>query len=118
MAAALTRAQLEKFCATLAGTTVDVKWGHDLMFSVGGKIYCGIADERGPVKSLSFKVPDHRFLELTDQPGIVPAPYAARFKWIRVDEPDRYGRRWIEDGVRTSYELVKAKLPKKLRDKL
>jgi predicted DNA-binding protein (MmcQ/YjbR family) len=118
MAAALTRSGLKKLAATWPGTTTDVKWGNDLMFSVGGKIFAGIANDREAVKEISFKVPDDQFLELTDQPGIVPAPYAARFKWVMVREPERYGRKWLENAVRTSYELVKAKLPKKVRDAL
>jgi len=66
----------------------------------------------------SFKVPDELFLALTEQPGIIPAPYAARNKWVRVTEPRRYGDAWLAARIRESYELVAAKLPKKTRQTL
>ena len=46
----------------------------------------------GPARSVSFKCEPARFLELTDVPGIVPAPYLARAHWVHVEEarrPDR-----------------------------
>ena len=47
-----------------------------------------------------------------------PSPYAARYKWIRVTEPARYGDAWLAARIRESYELVAAKLPKKTRQTL
>ena len=40
---------------------------------------------------MSFKVEDERFLELTDRPGIIPAPYLARAKWIYVENAEALG---------------------------
>jgi predicted DNA-binding protein (MmcQ/YjbR family) len=54
---------------------------------------------------LSFKVEDARFLELTDQPGIIPAPYLARAHWISVIEPQRFSHAELEglSATRTSW---------------
>jgi predicted DNA-binding protein (MmcQ/YjbR family) len=67
---------------------------------------------------LSFKVDKDRFLELTDQPGMIPAPYMARAFWVSIVEPERFARAEIEAFVRRSYELVRAGLSKKLQAKL
>ena len=97
------------------GVTQDIKWEDDLVFSVAGKmfaVYC----MRGPDKGrLSFKVDSDRFLELTDQPGVVPAHYMARAFWITLVEPERFSRENIEDFMKHSYELVRAKLTKRMQ---
>jgi predicted DNA-binding protein (MmcQ/YjbR family) len=46
-------AGLEKLCLSLKGTTTDVKWGADLCYSVGEKMYC-VTGLEGPF-SASFK---------------------------------------------------------------
>lgn len=107
---------LRTLCLSLPGVTEDIKWGHDLCFSVGGKMFCVTAadDESGA----SFKVLDEEFDELTSREGIIPAPYMARNKWVFVLEFS-----WLNDSewahyVRQSYELAKAKLPKKRQEEI
>jgi predicted DNA-binding protein (MmcQ/YjbR family) len=106
---------LSAFSSPWPGVTQDIKWEDDLVFSVSGKmfaVYC----MRGPDKGrLSFKVDSDRFLELTDQPGIVPAHYMARAFWITLVEPERFSRETIENFVQHSYELVRATLSKRLQ---
>ena len=108
--------ELEKLCAKWPGVTFDVKWGNDFVCSVGKKMFCATGTEgRG---GLSFKVPDELFLAMTEQDGVIPAPYVARYKWVLVQEPRKHARKWLEQNIRKSYELVRDKLPKKLRDSL
>ena len=83
----LTAAQLEALCRHWPGVTRDTKWGVDAVFSVGGKMVAVMPSDGSGGGRLSFKVADDRFLELTDQPGIIPAPYLARAHWISVMEP-------------------------------
>ena len=52
--------------------------------SVGGKMFCVFLLEAGRAATCSFKVDDERFLELTGVPGVIPAPYLARAKWVQV----------------------------------
>jgi predicted DNA-binding protein (MmcQ/YjbR family) len=92
------------------GTTEDIKWGNDLVFSVGGKMYC-VLDTEGSGR-VSFKVEDDLFLALTDRPGIVPAPYLAKARWVSLAEPDALTDPELRTMIRRSYELVRAKLPK------
>ncbi len=103
---------------TLPGVTSEVKWHDDLVFMVVGKmfaVYCFQGKNHGQV---SFKVEEERFLELTDQPHVIPAPYMARAHWISVLS----SAEWPEDRLRESmvhaYRLVRAKLPKKVQREL
>lgn len=75
---------LRKFCLSLPAATEDIKWGADLCFSVGGKMFC-VTSIDGPLK-ISFKVPDEDFEELAAQEGFIPAPYMARNKWVLLTD--------------------------------
>lgn len=111
----ITPAQLEKLCARWPGVTKDIKWGADLVFSVGGKMFVVMPSDGG---RLSFKVEDERFLELTDQPGMIAAPYLARARWVSVVEPKRFTTKELSALIRTAYGLIRAKLTKKLQAEL
>src|SRR5678815_5194535 len=71
---------LRKICSSLRAVTEDVKWGNDLVFSVGDKMFCAASLE--PPFSCSFKVPDDEFDEISNKNGFTPAPYMARAKWV------------------------------------
>lgn len=103
---------LRELCRALPAVTEDIKWGHDLCFSVAGKMFC-VAALDGPL-TVSFKVKDEEFEELSSSPGMRPAPYVARYKWVLVEDVSRLSRKEWAHYVRQSYELVKARLPKKL----
>ena len=104
---------LRKICLSLPAVTEDVKWDHDLVFSVGGKMFCVCSLE--PPFTCSFKVTDELFSELSNRVGFKPAPYMARAKWVMVENSSGINRSdWIS-YVRNSYELVKQKLTRKSR---
>ena len=98
-------------CLSLPGATEDVKWDNDLCFSVGGKMYC-VTSLEAPYK-IAFKVKDEEFEELSNTEGFMPAPYMARAKWVLVTDPGKLNNKEWEKYVKQSYELVKAKIPKK-----
>lgn len=108
--------QIRAFCLSLPSATEDVKWENDLCFCIAGKMFC-VTGLNGPFGA-SFKVKDDEFDELSTTPNIRPAAYVARYKWIYVDAEDRFTQDKWEHYIRQSYELVKAKLPKGLREKL
>jgi predicted DNA-binding protein (MmcQ/YjbR family) len=103
---------LREYCMGLPAVTEDIKWGHDLCFSVAGKMFC-VAALEGPL-TVSFKVKDDEFDEMSNSPGMRPAPYVARYKWVLVEEVSALSRKEWEHYVRQSYDLVRAKLPKKV----
>jgi len=114
----MTPQELETLCKDWPGVASSIKWEDDLVFSVAAKMFA-VVGLRGPHSGrLSFKVDKDRFLELTDQQGMIPAPYMARAFWVSIVEPERFARAEIEAFVRRSYELVRAGLSKKLQAKL
>jgi predicted DNA-binding protein (MmcQ/YjbR family) len=104
---------LRKYCATLPGATRDIKWGADEVYSVGAKMFAVFWIERGKARTASFKCDAERFLELTDQEGIVPAPYLARAHWVQVRETKALPDAAARELVQRSHALVMAKLTRK-----
>ena len=103
---------IRRICRTLPDTTEDIKWGSDLVFSVGGKMYLVVCLDSP--HTVAFKCTPEEFGELVERDGIIPAPYLARAMWVQEQKiGDALERPELERLVRTSYELVKAKLPKK-----
>jgi predicted DNA-binding protein (MmcQ/YjbR family) len=110
----MTIAAVRTFCRTLANVTEDIKWGHDLCFCVGGKMFTVVSLERP--HSIAFKCAPETFGELIERPGIIPAPYMARNMWVQEQElGEVLGRQELETLIRTSYDLVVARLPKSKR---
>ena len=108
--------RLREFCLSLPAATEDIKWGHDLCFSVGDKMFTATGIE-GPI-TVSFKVTPEQFGELTTRKGIVPAPYMARNHWVLVEDSTQLSEAEWEQFLQQSYELVKSKLTKKLQKEL
>ena len=101
-------------CRAFPGVTEDIKWGSDLVFSVGGKMFVVLNTERP--HTLKFKCTPETFAELVERDGIIPAPYMARAMWVQeCSVGDVLDRREMEGLIKTSYELVAAKLPKSRR---
>ena len=107
---------LRNFCTTLPFVTEDIKWGNDLCFSIGNKMFCA-APLSSPF-SVSFKVKDGEFDELCNVLGIMPAPYVARYKWVLVTDVKIFSKKDWEHYIKQSYELVKSKLTKKALSQL
>ncbi len=108
--------QLRKLCLSFSGATEDVKWGNDLCFLVGGKMFCATSADAD--QGASFKASEEEYHELIQREGIVPAPYLARAKWVYVLDFSRLSPQEWYRLVLKSYELVKSKLPKKTREQL
>ena len=102
-------ARVKAYCLALPGATHDVKWGKDHCYSVGGRMFAVV----GPDGSMSFKADDDRFLELTDQPGFIPAPYMAQNKWVLIQDLKYVAEAEVKALVKRAHELIFAKLSKK-----
>ncbi|HVP42090.1 MAG TPA: MmcQ/YjbR family DNA-binding protein [Terriglobales bacterium] len=110
---------IRQFCMSLPHATEQVQWVRDLVFKVGGKMFCvvNLEPQRGEVL-MSFKATEEEFITLQEIEGIVPAPYMARNKWVALERMDALPASELKRLLRTSYELVFAKLPKKEQDRL
>lgn len=98
---------------SLPGAAETVKWDDHLCFTVGEKLFVitGFTDD----SNVSIKVTDEDFEVLTEREGIIPAPYMARNKWVSVNKRSALKPKEWQHYLRNSYELVKSKLPKRIR---
>ncbi len=109
--------EVRKWCRSLPHVTEDIKWDGDLVFSVGGKMFAMVMLD--PPHRVSFKCTPEEFAELTERQGIIPAPYLARAWWVSLEDGETaMAARELQKRVKTAYRLVKARLPRKIRDKL
>jgi predicted DNA-binding protein (MmcQ/YjbR family) len=92
-------------------------WTDDLTFKVAGKMFAHSVLIPAPVW-LSFKASPESFAELTERPGIVPAPYLARAKWVALETKDALPPDELAVLLRQSYDMVVAKLPRKTQESL
>ena len=108
-------AALRAHLAALPGATLSIQWGDDHVWKVGGKMFAVLRAPEAKQQSLSFKAGDDSFAILTQQPGIVPAPYLARAKWVRLDRPSRLKPAELKAYLARAHALVAARLTKKAR---
>lgn len=109
--------ELRELCLSFPHATEDIKWGKDLCFSVGGKMFCATSADKAEGQ-VSFKCTPEKFIELTEREGIIPAPYVARYHWVAVEDPKALDADELEDLISRSYLLVFENLPAAERKKL
>jgi predicted DNA-binding protein (MmcQ/YjbR family) len=109
--------EIREICTSLPHVTEDIKWGHDLCFLIASKMFCVVGLDESPVNA-SFKVKEEDFDEISSREGFMPAPYMARHKWVYIDDISRLSKEHWKEMISTSYELVKAKLPQKIKNNL
>jgi predicted DNA-binding protein (MmcQ/YjbR family) len=105
---------LRELCLSFPGATEQIQWGYDLLFKVGGKMFAITPLEPARV-FLSFKASPDNFAELTERTLIIPAPYLARAQWVALETREALPSDELAALLRASYDLVAAKLPKKIR---
>ena len=108
---------IQSICLKMKGVKEDIKWGHDLVFSIGEKMFCVVGLEQTPT-SASFKVKDEEFEEMCNRPGFKPAPYVAKYKWVWTEDINNLKTNDWKKYLQQSYELVKNKLPVKTKKQL
>lgn len=109
--------QIRDVCMSFLGATEQIQWGEDVVFKVAGKMFVVVGP--APGNCFSFKCEEEAFHELTELPGIIPAPYLARAKWVQIRPAEcRLHRGEIAALLRQSYDLVVARLPRKTQQAL
>ena len=103
---------VRRHCLSFPYATEQIQWEDDLVFKVGGKMFAVTPLEPARLW-ISFKCTPEEFGALTDLPGIIPAPYLARAQWVALEHEDALSRAEIKRLLRSSYDLVFAKLTKK-----
>lgn len=109
--------EIRKFCLSLPRATEDIKWGNDLCFCIGEKMFAVTGLDSGDGQ-VSFKCTPEKFAELVERDGIIPAPYVARYHWVAVQKPDALAENELKDLISKSYQMVFEKLSAKVRKSL
>ncbi|MDD9877513.1 MAG: MmcQ/YjbR family DNA-binding protein [Magnetovibrio sp.] len=115
----MSREEFDAYCATLKAATHVVQWHGTSVWKVGGKIFalCGNFGD-GHQPKISFKCSDLSFDILTEQPGIVPAPYLARAKWVQVTTADALSDDDIGVYLAQAHDIIAAKLTRAVKAEL
>jgi predicted DNA-binding protein (MmcQ/YjbR family) len=108
---------IRRYCLSLPHATEGIQWGNNLLFRISGKMFAVVALERTP-NCISFKCTPEEFAELTEREGIIPAPYMARNSWVLLENLDVLPRAELKRLIKASYDMVAAKLPKKVKVEL
>ena len=95
---------VQNFCLSLPHVTEDVKWGNDLCFCVGEKMFAVVGLEPGKVIA-SFKCTPEKFSELIEREGIIPAPYVARYHWVGLERFDVLDDDEYKSLLKDSYKI-------------
>ncbi|MBK9760081.1 MAG: MmcQ/YjbR family DNA-binding protein [Flavobacteriales bacterium] len=114
----MTLADLQAYCATKSGVSWDTPFGPDvLVFRVAGKIFA-----LAPIDafvSVNLKCDPEKAVDLRERyDGIKPGYHMNKQHWNTVDVTGTVPHRLILELVDHSYDLIRASLPKKLRDTL
>ena len=109
--------ELRELCLSFPGATEQTVWEGDLTFKVANKMFAHTVLEVAPVW-LSFKCSPENFAEFTERPGIIPAPYLARASWVALESHQAMDHAEAQLLLRNSYDLVLAKLPRRIRESI
>ncbi len=114
----MTLADLQQHCAAKPGVSWDTPFGPDVMvFRVMGKIYAlALIDS---FDTLNLKCDPERAIELRERyAAITPGYHMNKKHWNTLDMTGDLPRKLVLELVDHSYDLVRASLPRKLRDEL
>ena len=114
----MTLDQLQAYCAKKSGVSWDTPFGPDvLVFRVAGKMFA-----LAPINvfdTVNLKCDPERAIELREQyEGIIPGYHMNKQHWNTVDVTGGVPEKLIRELVDHSYDLVRASLPKKVREEL
>ena len=101
----------------LPGAALDIKWGHDRCYCVGGKIFA-VAGHGEEEPRYCFKASDASFEQLCEEGVAEPAPYMARAKWVLLKDAHVLPDDQLTKYIAIAHSLVAAKLTRKARAEL
>lgn len=110
--------QMREYCLSLPHVTEGVQWDNDLLLRIGDKMFTVLALDAEAKYRMSFKCTPEEFAELIECDGIDPAPYMARNHWVALKSYGALPAAELKRLVKNSYEMIKAKLPKKVQAEL
>jgi predicted DNA-binding protein (MmcQ/YjbR family) len=106
--------RLKTFALSLPQTSVVKQWG-GLVFKVVEKMFFLISLDGEVITGVIFKCTPDEFEDLVEIDGIGQAPYCAKRMWVRVEDLAALPEKELQARIHHSYDLVVAKLPKKIQ---
>lgn len=108
--------QVRDYCLSLPGVTEDLFAPEWLSFRIGGKWFVCIWLE-APEPTVAVKLPPSQGQELREQyRGIRPAYHLNKVHWNDLYIASGLNEQLIRQLIKTSYDLVSAKLPKAIKE--
>ena len=111
----MTRDEFDGACRALTAVTMDVQWGEDHVYKVGGRMFAVLGPDGHGV---SVKVSDIAYEALVESGAARPAPYLARARWVRFDDLAVVSRDDMTGWLVNAHALVAAKLTRAARRSL
>jgi len=84
-----------------------------LVYSVGGKQFAYFKTSEPEKWRFSICTNPERFLELTGVPGIKPARYMARFRWVTIVDVGTVPADYLQELIEWSYTKALTSLSKR-----
>ncbi|MEO1620665.1 MAG: MmcQ/YjbR family DNA-binding protein [Cyanobacteria bacterium J06632_3] len=116
----MTYEEFNDFCGALPATSYVVQWGGSHVWKVGGKVFAvgGWSEDKQP--AFTFKVSEHNYYYLEEQPGYRPAPYMASrgMKWIQQHDASIVEDDELKEYLKASHYIVSLGLTKKKQKEL
>jgi predicted DNA-binding protein (MmcQ/YjbR family) len=118
--------RLRAYLLTLPHVVETMQWGANLVFwvgdkAIGGKMFA-LINLDGPGQTqhalMMYAAGPRRYSELLEMEGVIPAPYMARAHWVAVERWGVFTAREWERELAAAHEIVRAKLPPKMRKAL
>ena len=109
--------RLKAFALSLPHTTVVKQWGENLVFKIGGKMFLIVSLDGETIEGCAFKCTPADYARLsTEIDGIIPARYNMfKSHWVQLEDPDALTEAGLKAQVQTAYDLIRARLPRKLQ---
>lgn len=112
--------QFNAFCQALPETHYVMQWQQSDVWKVDSKVFA-IGNWKNPQQGhISFRVSEHNFAVLQEQPGFRPAPYMASrgLKWIQIHDLDAVPCEQLHYYLRESHRIISLGLSKKRQKEL
>lgn len=106
---------VQDHCAALPGvaSTIHAAPSNILVYEVGGKKFAYFKTSEPERWRFSIRTSPDRFLELTGMPGIKPARYMARFRWVTIVHVGSMPADYLRELIAWSYAAAVSSLPKR-----
>lgn len=107
--------QVKNYCQSLAGAATHEfsAPANVLVYALGEKRFAYFKTSEPEKWRFSIRVSPEQFLALTDQPGIRPARYIARFHWVTIVNVATVPEDYLKELIRDSYLTALRSLSKK-----